>query len=287
VPIETKSSVNCGPVVRPGLQGRSEAHAGALIINADDWGRDAETTDRILECAVLGAVSSTSAMVFMEDSERGAALAQEHQIDAGLHLNLTTPFTAVRTPAQLVEHQSRVSRYLRAHRLAQAVFNPWLAGSFEYVVAAQIEEFHRLYGAVPDRIDGHHHMHLCANVLLQKLLPTGTIVRRNFSFRLGEKSRLNLFYRHLQDRRLEKRHRLADFFFSLPPVEPVDRLRRIFALAQHAVVELETHPVNPEEYQFLTSGKMFQELSDLQVAPGFTASVCTRVISGQTVRSRS
>ena len=42
------------------------------MINADDWGRDARTTDRILECFQHGVLSSASGMVFMEDSERAA-----------------------------------------------------------------------------------------------------------------------------------------------------------------------------------------------------------------------
>ena len=74
---------------------------GFLIVNADDWGRDAETTDRIFECVVPGAVSSVSAMVFMQDSERAAGIAREHGIEAGLHLNFTTPFSAPGTPAPL------------------------------------------------------------------------------------------------------------------------------------------------------------------------------------------
>src|SRR5712691_818052 len=44
--------------------------AGLLIMNADDWGRDPRTTGKILDCALRGAVSSVSAMDFMEDSER-------------------------------------------------------------------------------------------------------------------------------------------------------------------------------------------------------------------------
>src|SRR6185369_10838794 len=65
---------------------------GLLILNADDWGRDSKTTNMILDCVVRGSVSSTSAMVFMEDSERAAALARQHRVDCGLHLNFTTPF---------------------------------------------------------------------------------------------------------------------------------------------------------------------------------------------------
>ena len=227
---------------------------GRLIVNADDWGYDIETTGKILACAMEGAVSSVSAMVFMEDSVRAAAVARERGIDAGLHINLTAMFSAPGCSTMLMAHQEKVSRYLRCHRLAQVVFHPGLVNSFKYVVAAQVDEFERLYGAAPDRLDGHHHMHLCANVLLQGLLPPGTLVRRNFSFQSGQKSLWNRMYRRLVDGRLAKRHHLADFFFSLAPLEPPDRLREIISLAQRFVVEVETHPVNPEEYRFLLEG---------------------------------
>jgi hypothetical protein len=227
------------------------ARLGALIVNADDWGRDLQNTERTLECVARGTVSSVSAMVFMEDSERAATIARDRRIDTGLHLNFTTPFSAPGVPARLREHHSRVARYLRRHRFAQIVFHPGLTNSFKSVVSAQIDEFIRLYGSEPGRIDGHHHMHLCANVLLGKLLPKGTIVRRNFSFRSGDKSYGNRLYRRIVDSTLAKRHCLADYFFSLPPLEPQERLDRIVSLSHNSVVEVETHPVNELEYQFL------------------------------------
>jgi hypothetical protein len=235
-------------------------------VNADDWGRDRDNTDRILECFLRGAISSVSAMVFMEDSERAAAMAQGQEIDAGLHLNFTTPLSAPNCPARLVQRQLELAAYLRRHRFAMAVFHPGLTHSFEYVMAAQLEEFSRLYGASPGRLDGHHHMHLCANVLLGRLLPPGTIVRRNFSFLPGEKSFGNRLYRKAVDRLLARRHHLADFFFSLPPLEPPGRLRRIFSLARDFVVEVETHPLKPEEYRFLAEGEIFRWAGDCRIA---------------------
>jgi hypothetical protein len=249
--IERKGSVaTAGGEPLP--QNGDSSRVGALIVNADDWGRDHENTERTLECVRRRTVSSVSAMVFMEDSDRAATIAGDRRIDTGLHLNFTTPFSAPGVPARLCEHQGRVARYLGRHRLAQVVFHPGLRRSFEYVVAAQIGEFSRLYGREPGRIDGHHHMHLCANVLLGKLLPRGTIVRRNFSFRPGDKSYGNRLYRRMVDTTLAKRHSLADYFFSLPPLEPEERLDRIRSLSDHFVVEVETHPVNEVEYQFLT-----------------------------------
>jgi predicted glycoside hydrolase/deacetylase ChbG (UPF0249 family) len=239
---------------------------GCLIVNADDWGRDRPTTDRTRECCAVGAVSSVSAMVFMEDSERAAALAREDAIEIGLHVNFTTGFSARSVPPGLAEHQRRVARHLLRHRLARVVFHPALTSSFEYVARAQFDEFHRLYGAAPAKVDGHHHMHLCSNVLLQRLLPRGTMVRRSFSFELGEKSLANHLYRRMVDRSLARHHQLTDYFFSLPPLAPESRLRRIFALARKSTVEVETHPANPEEHRYLVDGGLFRQIGDIRVA---------------------
>jgi hypothetical protein len=231
-----------------------------LIVNADDWGRDANTTDCILDCVRRGSVTAVSAMVFMADSERAAARGREQDIDAGLHLNFTTPFTSTTAPNVLAEEQSRIASYLRRHRFTQVVFNPLLAESFERVVVAQFDEFRRLYGADPVRLDGHHHMHLCANVLLQRLLPAGTFVRRSFSFQPGEKGLVNRSYRRFVDGGLSRHHRLTDYLFSLAPIEPSKRLERIFSLARRAVVEMETHPVRPDEYCFLMGDDFFRRV---------------------------
>jgi len=239
------------------------------MINADDWGRDAQTTDRTFECFHHGALSSASGMVFMEDSERAAAIAIEHRFDIGLHLNLSAPFSVPGIPTSLAIHHQKVCEYLCARRSARLLYHPGLANSFEYTVACQLEEFSRLYGKRPDRIDGHHHMHLSASVLLQGLLPSGTTVRRHFSYEPGEKIFRNFVFRLFSCALLAGRYRVTDFFFSLPPLKPEVRLRRIFNLAQRSVVELETHPVNAEEYRFLTGGDLIRWTMDCPSAVTF------------------
>ena len=246
---------------------------GVLIVNADDWGRDRETTDRILDCVARRTVSSASAMVFMEDSERAATLGRERGVDTGLHVNLTTPFSARDLPHQLVKCHKEIAAYLLGRRLNRIVFHPGLARSFRYVVAAQVDEYCRLYGTQPKRLDGHHHMHLCTNVVLAGLLPAGTIVRRNFSFQPGEKGAVNRLYRAALDKRLARRHRLTDFFFSLPPLEPQSRLKRILALAHDFTVEVETHPVNAEEYRFLMGGDVVSWTGGFPISPNFALEV--------------
>jgi chitin disaccharide deacetylase len=243
--------------------------AGVLIINADDWGRNCETTERILDCVSSKTVSSVSAMVYMEDSERAANMACERNIDAGLHLNLSQQFTVPGSATRVADHQQRICRYLRQHRWAKAIFQPWLANSFEYVVKAQFEEFLRIYGREPERVDGHHHMHLCANVLMGKLLPAGVIVRRNFSFRPGEKSWGNRFYRQMIDNRLARRHLMTDFFYSLPPLDSTARLQFIFEKSRQFAVELETHPINPVEYKFLAEGEIFKRFGEVPIASSY------------------
>ncbi len=248
---------------------------GSLIVNADDWGRDRATTDRTFECVTAGTVSSVSAMVFMADSERAAEIAGRSGIDAGLHLNFTDPFSGPNVPAPLLERQRKLRRCLLRHPFARLLYHAGLAGSFEYVVATQIDEFRRLYGRDPQRIDGHHHLHLCANVLRDGLLPAGILVRRNFSFLPGEKSLPNRLYRLGVDRRLANRYFLVDHLFNLAPHEPADRLQRIFALARNSLVEMETHPINPVEHRFLTSGGLLRQLGDLSISPNFTAHFST------------
>lgn len=239
--------------------------AGSLIVNADDWGRDRQTTDQTLDCLHCGGVCAVSAMVFMEDSERAAIIARDFGVDSGLHLNLTTAFSGRGCSSRLRECQEKIARYLLRHRLAQTLFHPGLTKEFEYVVKTQLDEFVRLYGVAPRRLDGHHHMHLCANVMLQRLLPPNSIVRRNFSFEAGEKSLLNRGYRGCIDRMLKRRHRMTDYFFSLPPLQPETRLLRIAMLARDWVVEVEAHPVNPSEYQFLTQGGVAQFAEGVRV----------------------
>jgi len=223
-------------------------------------------------------------MVFMKDSERAAALARERSIDIGLHLNLTESLSAHNVSASLQEHHGRVARFLLGHRLAQIVYHPGLAGSFKYVVNTQLDEFHRIYGEAPRRIDGHHHMHLCANVLYANLLPKGTIVRRSFSFTPSEKGSINRMYRGLVDRILARRHYMSDLFYSLIPIDASGRLERILSLANDFAVEVETHPAQPNEHAFLTSAAILRVTTEVSIedryslpgAPGGTMHPRTR-----------
>jgi predicted glycoside hydrolase/deacetylase ChbG (UPF0249 family) len=225
-----------------------------LIVNADDFGQSVAETDAALKCFRAGRITSASLMVFMDDSERAARLAQAANLDVGLHLNFTAPFTAGNCPPDVAASQSRLAAFLGRHRYAQLVYHPALRKQFAASYRAQATEFARLFGgAAPSHVDGHHHMHLCANLVWSGLLPENSRVRRHFSFWPGEKSWLNRVYRRSVDLWLARRYRLAEFFFDLGQSLELCRLDRVIALARTASVELMTHPIRSAESGFLLS----------------------------------
>src|SRR6266566_124788 len=224
-----------------------------LIINADDWGRSLAETDAAFRCYKAGRITSVSVMVFMADSERAAELAQENGLNVGLHLNLTEGFAANRIAATLENYHNKIAGFLTRNRYSQVLYNPFLRREFSYSCQAQVEEFTRLFGKPPSHLDGHHHMHLCANLLLSNLIPGGIKIRRNFSFWPGEKSWANRLYRTLVDRWLARRYRFTDYFFDLAECIQKNKLDRVTALARSANVELMTHPIVPREADYLMS----------------------------------
>ena len=241
-----------------------------LIINADDWGRSVVETDAALKCYRERRITSVSAMVLMQDSKRAARLAKDYELDdVGLHLNFSEEFTDKSCSETLKEHHGRIIRFLKRGKYAQLLYNPFLRRAFAYCYHAQVEEFMRLFEKSPSHIDGHHHMHLCANVLFSSMIPAGMKMRRNFSFWPGEKSMLNRTYRWLVDRWLACRYRLTDYFFDLTQCIQGKKLDRVAALAKSSNVELMTHPIVNEEEEYLMSDEFKVILQRLAIG-GYT-----------------
>lgn len=235
-----------------------------IIVNADDWGRSRPETDAALACYRQGRVTSVTAMVFMEDSGRAAELAKEAGMDVGLHLNLTQKFSGRVRGAQLAEYHDRVVRFLTLNKYAFLLYNPALRRQFRYVYEAQVDQFVELYGRLPSHIDGHHHQHLCTNMLLDGVIPVGEKVRRSFFFWPDEKGLANRTYRRLVDLLLDRRYRLTDFFFALSQCLGGDRMARVTALARTATVEIMTHPAAAREQAYLMSDEYQETLDGLQ-----------------------
>ena len=224
-----------------------------IIINADDWGRTTADTDAALSCYQQGSITSVSAMVFMEDSVRASHLAKESGLDVGLHLNLDQPFTGSHRSKRLAANHQRIVDFLRAGRYHFLLYHPFLTGSFLSTYQEQMDEFIRLYGKPPTHIDGHHNMHLCANMLVNKVIPYGENIRRNFSFWPGEKNRINRCYRSVVDAWLRTRYRTTDYFFSLKLARLNRSVARVRELSKQSLVELMTHPAASDEFNYLFS----------------------------------
>jgi predicted glycoside hydrolase/deacetylase ChbG (UPF0249 family) len=237
-----------------------------LIINADDWGRSKAETDATLACFQQKRVTSVSAMVFMEDSMRAAELARQHNVDAGLHLNLNERYSGpVSSNADAAAHE-RVMRFMKKTKFAVMLYHPLLRRDFRAVFQSQWDEFVRLFGKEPSHIDGHQHRHLCANMLLDGIMPRGVKVRRNFSFWPGEKSALNRGYRRMVDEWLARRYVLTDYLFNLAECMSPEKLKRLLDLSRSSWVELETHARLEKEFSFLNSKQFQAALETIKIA---------------------
>lgn len=222
-----------------------------LIINADDWGRSRKETDAALQCFRHGAITRVSAMVFMEDSEWAADVAKSCGVDVGLHVNLTDAFVTGVPSSAVVDAHGRVSRFLKSSKYAQLLYHPLLREAFHHTYQAQVAEFLRLYGKAPSHVDGHQHMHLCANMLADAIIPFGQKVRRNFSFKSREKGWLNRTFRRFSDWWLSRNYVLTDYFFALSQHLSIAALERVISLSKTSNVELMTHPAQRDEQTFL------------------------------------
>ncbi len=143
---------------------------GLLIVNADDLGLDRGNTDAIFECFQRGAVSSATALVWMNDSDRAAEMARHGRLPVGLHLNLIEPFSAIDVPETVAATQRRVVQRLRQRGIGTQLYHPGWSADFERCISDQLARFHELYGRPPTHVDGHQHMHLVPNALLARAL---------------------------------------------------------------------------------------------------------------------
>ncbi len=235
-----------------------------IIINADDWGRTIEETERIKECYKEGRIASTSAMVFMKDSERAAGIANEIKIDVGLHLNLDQRFTTQLGNESMTVSHELVSKYLSRNRINFLIYNYSLQKHFRYVYEAQVSEFQRLYGRNPSHINGHHHLHLCANMLCKRIIPNSEKIRRSFDFFPRDKNILNRMYRGMLNRWLESHYSVAGYFFSLPYIVKNNYFKKIIELSRKNSVEINTHPIDNEDFVFLMSKEFCSILEEVE-----------------------
>ncbi|MFZ2114026.1 MAG: ChbG/HpnK family deacetylase [Solirubrobacteraceae bacterium] len=226
---------------------------GLLIVNADDFGGNPLATDRIAECFRAGTITSTSAMMHMNDSKRAASIAKSRELPVGLHLNLTQPFDDPRTPRAVRERQAGAARRFAGSRVQRLSYNPFLSSLVRACIADQLECFRALYDREPTHIDGHNHVHLSPTVLLA--LPAATCTRTAES-PAGATSSPGALLRRARGAFISRRYTTTDRFVAIdrlgssPSTQEIDQL---LALADRSSLEIMTHPDRERDHRLLMS----------------------------------
>lgn len=242
------------------------AERGLLIVNADDWGYDGPTTRAIADCYRAGGLTSTTAMMFMAGSEEAASMAGDHpQLGIGLHLNLFEEYSGDAVPVATRDRQRRLLERFQLGRLRRWIYDPRIRGLVDRVVADQWERFEALYGRRPTHVDGHHHSHMAANVLLSRSLPRGTAIRTALSDGRPP-GRLTGSVRELRRRLVLSRYRTTDYFISIETVWPGlsgSPSTEVLDIARRTSVEVMVHPAFSHEYLPLQSPQWVEALRRL------------------------
>lgn len=236
-----------------------------LIVNADDWGLRPEVTDAVLECWRAGAVTSASAMVHMEDSQRAFALAGEAALPLGLHCNLTAPFTASDAPPDRRHRQDRAVAYFAGSPRRMLFFDPRARAWIDRCVADQLDAFAELSGWPARHGDGHQHVQACPTVLLAPSLGRLTSLRRAQSFVGPRRSPAKRVYRGAVNLVVRRRFHSARFV-SLRDFHPAlggSGLEPLFALARRTDVEAMVHPAWEDEREVLLSAHWLRAVAEL------------------------
>jgi predicted glycoside hydrolase/deacetylase ChbG (UPF0249 family) len=237
-----------------------------LMINADDWGAEVATTDAIARCFEARGLNAASAMVHMADSARAATLARELGLPVGLHLNLSQAFDGPDVPEETRRRQARVAGRFPNMRFRRWLYDPTSRAMVGHAIADQLREFERLYGAPPDRLDGHLHVHLCPDVLLSRALPRTLWLRPARTAAVRRSVPVLRALRRGRESWLKHHFPTSDYFFSIQEIHPDvggTGLGAALDLTGHANVEVMTHPAWPRDRELLLSDDWLQTLKDL------------------------
>lgn len=239
-----------------------------LIVNADDWGWNRGATDKTVECLEASRVTSVTALVYMADSDRAAAIARERGLRVGLHLNLTDAFTDPNTPPEVSATQRRVVDRLAGSglRLRRWIYDPAMRTDVARSIHDQFERFEALYGGPPTHVDGHNHVHVCPTVG-RSLARAGNFKVRN-ALNAYPSSKSPMAFARAARRRLSLGRRpTTRYFFCITELHArysAEDIGAKLGLARRASVEVMAHPGFEQEYERLMSDRWWSWTSGLK-----------------------
>ena len=134
-----------------------------VILCVDDFGLKPEVNEAVAELVDAGVVSATGCMSQGPAWPEGAVLlrgARRERLDVGLHFNLTEAFPSSALVMPL------------PHLIVRACLRSLDTQALHRAVCAQLDAFEDVWGARPDFVDGHQHVHQLPqvrDVLLREL----------------------------------------------------------------------------------------------------------------------
>ncbi len=142
----------------------------ALVITADDLGRDPRRDDGIFDAFRAGAITQASFMVTGPSAASAAKTARALGLAVGLHLDLTETDPSA-DPRDLPTLLDANGKKRGKHGLRDALARGALdLAEIAIEAKAQIAAFERIVGALPRHVDGHQHVH-CVPALAEALAP--------------------------------------------------------------------------------------------------------------------
>jgi predicted glycoside hydrolase/deacetylase ChbG (UPF0249 family) len=117
-----------------------------IILCADDYAQSQEISLAILELVEKGILSAVSCMTQSHLWPEHAAWLKAHNIDVGLHFNLTHDFgQGAQSLGQLIKG---------------SLFGHLDLKKIEMTLNKQLDAFESFFGKAPDFVDGHQHVHM-------------------------------------------------------------------------------------------------------------------------------
>jgi len=134
---------------------------------ADDYGISTAVNVAVRDLVVRGRLNAASALVVAPSCHRAEAVALSalnstaSRVAIGLHVALTAPFR----PSSPEFSPLRDGAFMPlAATLAHALLRRFKDDALAAEVASQLKDFCRLFGRLPDFIDGHQHVHLLPQI---------------------------------------------------------------------------------------------------------------------------
>jgi len=251
----------------------------ALLFQADDFGYDGETNQRILASFLSGPIGCASLLVTQGAFSQGAVqIALKEKIPLGLHLNLTegAPLSDLKkVPSLLGRDGKLLSPQAFLYRLRQGKIEPEEIRAETY---AQLDKF-LSFGLKPLHFDSHNHLHVMPGFfpIIKDLIKDAGFrfvrlpqERLSKSFRaLPNLSRfleivfLASWSNSLRPLLLKGGFETNDHFSGIFEQEPNFNLKNILRMISEVspgLTEAMVHPGHPGEMEVLTDERIWSAL---------------------------